>query len=246
MKLSHELLTSRVSVPRVLSVLILVSGMSAQVGEHQPRFGLPQDWTHRHIVFSRRVMSEHPELANREPRMLHQFLRETQRHSLPSVDSSNEPSRGAKRDWSVALVGGRVAFGMSPAVFVFDASATPDCANDYAVFGLDVAGITGGQANLVGFNNLYSGAGGICGSGGPSVLFAYNTTLFGGKIMTSPVLSLDGTKIAFVESGITSSVFHVLTWAAGDGTSPTNSAVPGAKMTSLVFDVTATDSISAP
>jgi hypothetical protein len=106
--------------------------------------------------------------------------------------------------------------------------------------------VTGGQANLVGFNNLYSGAGGICGPGGPTLLFAYNTTTSGGKIMTSPVLSLDGKKIAFVESGTASSIFHVITWKAGNGSSPTNSAAPGAKMTSLTFDAGATDSISSP
>jgi hypothetical protein len=247
-KILRSCSTTLMNVPRVLSLLVLVSGLSAQVGEHQPRFGFPQDWSHHHIVFNRRVMSEHPELANTEPRMLHQFLREMRRSSLPNTAAAVvvETSAGAKRDWSVALVGGRVANGMSPAVFVFDDSAPPNCANDYAVFGINVAGVTGGQANLIGFNNLYSGPGGICGAGGPSVLFAYNTTLFGGKIMTSPVLSLDGKKIAFVESAATSSIFHVITWKAGDGTSPTTSVAPGAKMTSLVFDGGASDSISSP
>ena len=247
MKPSYELLTLRVSLPQVLSLLVLVSGLTAQVGEHQPRLGFPQDWSHRHIVFNRQVMSEHPELANAEPRMLHQFMREMRRYSLPSTTAAAvvETSADAKRDWSVALTGGRIQNGMSPAVFVFNDSAPPSCAKDYAVFAINALGVTGGQASVIGFNNLYSGPGGICGAGGPSVLFAYNTTLFGGKIRTSPVVSLDGKKIAFVESGTTSSIFHVLTWTAGDGTSPTNSAVPSA-MTSLIFDLTATDSISAP
>src|SRR6266581_8861055 len=39
----------------------------------------------------------------------------------------------------------------------------------------------------------------------------------GGRILTSPVLSLDGKKIAFVESTATSSIFHVLTWATDAG-----------------------------
>jgi hypothetical protein len=235
------------SLPWALSLLVLVSGLSAQIGEQHQRFGLPQDWTHRHIVFNRRAVFEHPELANAEPRMLHQILREMRRSSLSSTTASPavEGSTAAKRDWSVVLGGGRVANGMSPAVFVFNDGAPPDCANDYAVFGLNVAGVTGGQANLVGFNNLYSGTGGICGAG-PTVLFAYNTTLAGGKIMTSPVLSLDGTKIAFVESATASSVFHVVTWKAGNGTSPTTSVAPGAKMTSLTFDAAATDQISSP
>jgi len=186
------------NVPRALTLLVLVSGLSAQVGEHQPRFGFPQDWSHRHIVFNRQVMSEHPELANAEPRMLHQFMREMRRYSRSNTAAAAvmETSASAKRDWSVALTGGRIQNGMSPAVFVFNDSAPPSCAKDYAVFAINALGVTGGQASVIGFNNLYSGPGGICGAGGPSVLFAYNTTLFGGKIATSPVLSLDGKKLS--------------------------------------------------
>ena len=137
---------------------------------------------------------------------------------------------------------GNVAFGMSPIKYGFDVNAPPSCANDYAAFGLNVPGVTGGQANFVGMNDLYSGPGGQCGTGNPSLLFAYNTTtVAGGRIITSPVVSLDGTKIAFVESATGAAVFHVLTWAtgAGNGVSPTNSAAPGvgnsASMTSLTY-----------
>jgi len=84
-----------------------------------------------------------------------------------------------------------------------------------------------GNANLVAFNNLYvnDGGTGTCSGTAPNVLFAYNiTTAPGGRIDTSPVLSLDGTQIAFVESVPGSpgfAIFHVLTWHAGDGTLPT-------------------------
>jgi hypothetical protein len=101
---------------------------------------------------------------------------------------------------------------------------------------------------LLALNNLYSGTlpAGICGSGPPTFLFAYNiSTVAAGRILTSPALSLDGKKIAFVESGniagVNTSIFHVLTWAsgAGNGTSATAPAVPGvgntASMTSLTF-----------
>ena len=116
------------------------------------------------------------------------------------------------------------------------------------VFGLflnaaNTPGVAGGQANLVAYNNLYSGAGGPC--VGPTTLFSYNvTTVAGGQIWTSPILSADGKKIAFVEasnSGAGTSVFHVLTWAsgAGNGVSATDSAVPGAgnaaSMTSVTY-----------
>src|SRR2546428_10724064 len=142
---------------------------------------------------------------------------------------------------------------MSPLKYSFDETAAPSCANDFAAFGLDVAGTTGGQANLVAFNNLYRGPGGFCGTGTPSTYFSYNTTtVAGGRILTSPVLSLDGKKIAFVESTATSSIFHVLTWAtgAGNGTSPLISAAPGvgntATMTSLTYAAANTNTRSSP
>ena len=66
------------------------------------------------------------------------------------------------------------------------------------------------------------------------------------------MLSLDGKKIAFVESAGTSSIFHVLKWATGpgNGTSPTVSAVPGvgntATMTSLTYAAANTNTRSSP
>ena len=240
-------LTSVLNVPRVLTLLMLVSALTAEVAEHQPRLGIPQDWTHSHVMFSRQVFSTHPSLANAEPRVLQQFLRRAQPYfsmtnSSVSRDQRDRPTIPLKRDWNVALGTGKVAFGMSPVKYSLDANAPPDCINDYAAFGLNVAGVTGGQANFVGLNNLYSGPGGLCGSGSPTVLFAYNTTTTaGGAVITSPVLSLDGTKIAFVESATGAAVFHVLTWSSGpgNGTSPTNSADPGvgnsASMTSLTY-----------
>jgi hypothetical protein len=252
----EDSLSLRISldVPRVLSLFLLVSGLSAQVEEYQARFGVPQDWSHRHIVFNRQIVLAHPELANIEPRALRQFLRQMRSSSLEQDASavSTAPSTGMKRDWSVNGIGANMPFGMSPAKFGFD-DTTASCASDYVLFGLNAVGATGGQGNLVAYNKLYTGTGGLCGGAGPSLLFSYNiTTAAGGKIRTATVLSLDGKNIAFVESGTSSSVFHVLTWAtgAGNGTSATVSAAPGngntASMTSLTFDATATDSLSSP
>jgi hypothetical protein len=84
---------------------------------------------------------------------------------------------------------------------------------------------------------------------GPTVLFAYNiTTVTGGKISTSPVLSLDGTKIAFVESvpgAPAQAIFHVLTWARSQGAIK-NAAAPGASMTSVTFSPTSNCTTSSP
>jgi hypothetical protein len=132
---------------------------------------------------------------------------------------------------------------MYPAKYSYDPGAPPDCLNDYVVFGLNIAGTTGKQANLIAFNNLYSGVGGICG-GAPTVLFAYNvTTAAAGKVNLSPVISLDGTKIAFVESATGLAIFHVLTWTAGQGSI---AAAAAPTMTSLTFSTTSTSTTSAP
>ncbi|MBZ5706946.1 MAG: hypothetical protein LAN63_16490 [Acidobacteriia bacterium] len=244
------------NVSRALGLLVLVSALSAQVAEHQQRrTGIPQDWTHHHVFFNRGVFSEQPELAGREPRAWLQFAREMRAAAAVAFSapkgsvggSTNDP----QRDWSVPLGTGHIAFGMSPAKFGFD-DTVADCMNDYAVYGLSVAGVSGGQANLVAFNNLYSGTGGKCGSGDPTVLFSYDiTTVTGGRILTAPVLSLDGSKIAFVESAGTSSRFHVLTWASGpgNGTSPTISAVPGMGNSAVLVTIpysTVTDTRSSP
>ncbi len=135
-----------------------------------------------------------------------------------------------ERDWSVSLGAGSLAPNMFPAKFGFNPDATltlTNCTTDYAVFGLNVAG-SATQANLVGITNLYSGTGGFCGAA-PTVNWAYDgTNVSGGKILTSTVVSLDGTQIAYVESAATSAVFHVLTWKAGEGTSATNAVTPTA------------------
>jgi hypothetical protein len=81
------------------------------------------------------------------------------------------------------------------------------------------------------------------------VLFAYNitTTATTGRIVTSPILSLDGKKIGFVESipgTPPTAVFHVLTWTAGQGTIA-HAAAP-TSMRSVPFSLAAYDSASSP
>jgi hypothetical protein len=239
----------------------LVPGMCAQEAAAPRHTGFPQDWSEHQIVFSRDGLARHPNLIYREPRVLQQAM---QRWQVPNFgvfhDADPLPTSvnksGQHRDWSVAL-GGRLNANMFPSKFSFDVGAPPDCINDYVVFGLDVAGVTGGQANLVAFNNLYSdpvNGGGLCdpasGPGlGPNVLFAYNiTTVAGGKIITSPILSLDGKKIGFVESvpgAAPSAIFHVLTWTAGGGLTAAAAPAPGS-MLSVLFSPAANDTTSSP
>jgi len=235
---------------------VLVPGMCAQEAPAPSQTGVPQDWSQRHIVFSRDALAQHPDLIYREPRILHQAMQRWQApnaavfHGVDPLPTSVNNS--GHRDWSVSPLGGRLAADMFPAKFSFDPGAPPDCTNDYVVFGLTTTS-TGNQANLVAFNNLYVGTGGYCGAGPkPTVLFAYNiTTVTGGHITTSPILSEDGKKIAFVESvpanaglGIpASAIFHVLTWTAGQG--KIGAATAPTSWTSLTFSAK-NDTISSP
>ena len=223
------------SVVAVLPILLfaLATIMCAQETVAPRHTGVPQDWSQRHIVFSRDALAQHPDLIYREPRVLHQMTQRWPASSSYVFDGAgplpvSESTPGHKRDWSVNL-GGRLLPNVYPAKFSFDPGAPPDCINDYVVFGLASSGVDGGRANLVAFNNLYSGTDpvGVCGMA-PTVLFAYNiTTSPGGRILTSPILSEDGTEIGYVESFHTSAIFHVLTWTAGQGTLP-GTGLPGA------------------
>ena len=249
MKLSHSYADCLVCC---VMVSLLMPCMWAQEEAAPKRTGIPQDWSQRHIVFSRDALALHPDVIYRESRVLHQ---EMQRWQAPNsgvfhsagLRPSSANSSSDHRDWSVSLGKGRLNANTFPAKFSFDPGAPPSCTSDYVVFGLDTAGVTSGQANLVAFNNLYSGSGGLCGAA-PTVMFAYNTTtVAGGKIVTSPILSEDGTKIAFVESVVGapgSAIFHVLTWTSGQGT--ISGAAAPASMTSLTYSTSAYNSASSP
>jgi hypothetical protein len=217
--------------------------------------GVPQDWSHRHLIFTSNDSIQRPWLVNAEPRMMHRILARakgsfhTEALALAAVTQKSTPS-----DWNINL-GGKVLIGNSPAEFSED-PANPNCTNDYVVFAPNAVGVTGGQATLLAVNGLYtnaSGTGGRCvpSNPGPFVMFAYNTsTLSQGRVRTSPVLSLDGKKIAIVESNTTTSVLHVVTWASNTRTpacsssNPQNgcrnnlSAVPGAGNAGSMVTVT--------
>ena len=105
---------------------------------------------------------------------------------------------------------------MFPAKYSFDINAAPSCTGDFVVFGLNVAG-SAGQANLLGITNLYSGSTPRLCAANPTVNWAYNGSTAGGKVLTSPVISLDGQRVAYVESAAGSAIFHVLTWKAATG-----------------------------
>jgi hypothetical protein len=137
------------------------------------------------------------------------------------------------RDWSISLGAGGTPLNMYPAKFSFDVNAPASCANDFVVFPIAAIG-SATQPNLAAFNNLYSGTAGGTGtcnrtpsgidSGvAATVYWSYDVNGIGGSVPTSPALSLDGTKVAFVESAPGQAAhFHVLAWKNGDGQSAAN------------------------
>jgi hypothetical protein len=134
--------------------------------------------------------------------------------------------QGAPFTMNVAPGGGQTF----PAKYVFDVTASPSCTNDYVVIGVPANPASGGQANIVGFNNLYSGTSTptpYCGMSEPTVMFAYASG--SGQVPASVVLSQNGSQIAYVENRIGSSYFHVLTLGTTgtNGTSATAAVVPG-------------------
>jgi hypothetical protein len=88
-----------------------------------------------------------------------------------------------------------------------------------------------GEASIIAFNNIYStqgNAGGFCNQDGPSVMWSYRTSTLGtpGGSVTSPVISGDGTKVAYVETSVSGAVLHLLKWKAGEGASVGDTAAP--------------------
>jgi hypothetical protein len=117
------------------------------------------------------------------------------------------------------FAGGTNATGVQPnafPAFYGTSFTTADCANDFVVFPTGQLG-SATEATIVAFNNLYSG----CSGGVPSVLWALNTGA--AQVTNSPVISVDGTEVAFIQSNGTNASLVVVKWAGPTGSidSPT-------------------------
>jgi hypothetical protein len=177
------------------------------------------------MVFSRPA---NPQIAARieaDPRYWQQFARRNVARVLShsghnAIDFSSfaslaTPGSKVHPDWSETLGNNAsVGAGNFPAIYTSDAVAA-SCASaakpDYAVFN---TGLTGSstQASVVAFDNLYSGC---VGGSVPQAYWAYNT---GGQVVTSPVISEDGTQVAFVQTNGGTGTLVILKWKASSGT----------------------------
>jgi len=215
--------------------------------------GLPVDWSTRHVIFTNGGSPEVVAAATRDPRswihwVQHSVVYFPRRWPPQPVIG---PHRRISVDWAMPLgTGGGLAVGETPAKYSFDSGTNYSCANDFVVY--TIAGTPGSsQANVIAFNNLYTGtASSSCPFGPqtppttdytqPTVMWSYAAGTSPSYL--SPTLSLDGKKIAFVENG-TPALFDVLTPTAGQGTSATAPYVlktAGSSLVRLSYTTSAT------
>ncbi len=178
--------------------------------------GAPEDWSHRHLIFSN-PGSEDDAIQNRrydawlqitnDPRfIIQQKKRRAGSKLLADQDTivfggGRDPWRPTKhkrgkssrihRDWGIGLGTGNPSPVSYPAKWSFD-TTTASCANDFVVYPTGADG-SSGQASIIAYFNLYSG----CGVTVPGVDWAYNT---GGTVTGAPSFSNDGSQIAFIQS----------------------------------------------
>src|SRR5450755_3074709 len=221
-----------VSLAALVTLGWVLTGHAAKPVRHS----VPTDWSHRHLIFSHPATAERAARVSEDPRYWQQKYRREQRLAPPSVAEAEAGMQSAvsrprlkirsqklHRDWSRNLgASGSVGAGNYPAKFSFDSNtAFCDAATtpDYVAFSSGLPG-SAGRANVVAFDNIYFG----CGGGTPLVYWAYNTGT-GSTIKTSPVLSRDGTQVAFVQTTGTAATLVTLKWKAADGT-PTSPSTP--------------------
>jgi hypothetical protein len=232
-----------------LSTTLLAGPAAKQPEKPQSATPLPTDWSHQHLIFSHPRTPEQAVRVQKDIRYQLQQRRLTARTlgSRPVEEDAILESRFREhhkrryghhrmhRDWSWDLgSGGTLGAGGYPAKFSFSSTVatcgivTPPAIPDYTVFGTGLAGTTI-QGSIIALTNLYKG----CSGPTPGSYWSYNT---GGKVNTSPVLSLDGTQVAFVQTNGTLSVLVLLKWTPFDGqvqnpATDLQSVLPGAYLT---------------
>jgi hypothetical protein len=238
----------------LIGLTVLITGQPASKLSRRPAsphfVGVPDDWTHHHVVFSNpgtyeqvakdpaayakwltirydtrfilQQMKQNP--AQQAPATVPGFATLAGRLGAPTSDRwpiRRPPPRfllgePLKQDWSMSLGStGTVGAGQFPAKFSFSTSSA-SC-SDLVVFNTGLAGVSAGQANIVAYSNPYSSP--TCTGTVPSVYWAYYSG--GGKALTSPVISLDGSKVAFVENpatGTGAAILRIIAWQSGQGT----------------------------
>jgi hypothetical protein len=226
---------------------------------------LVTDWSHHHLIFSEpHSLMQRFELS-RDPRYVQQWMRRNaerrHNHDESRWRRAIEHPDHLQGDWSFDMgTGATVGAGNYPAKFSFDATSdncvlpAPPVGQqpDFVVYNTSLPG-SSSQATIVALTNLYSSC-----TGSPTVYWAYNTGALG-AVVTSPVLSFDGSQVAFIQSTPGAATLVILRWAPSSGTL-TSPVIPGSGsctalsapcQTTLTFstgnsDTTPTDTLSSP
>jgi hypothetical protein len=134
------------------------------------------------------------------------------------------------------LSGSGVQAAVQPNVFPakFGASLTAaDCTHDFVVYPTGQAGSTT-AATIIAYNNIYVGTGG-CETSDPAVYWAYNTHT-GYTVTTSPILSRDGTQVAFMESTASTAELVLVKWAGSTTNSFSSPAAPTLEASGAAYE----------
>jgi hypothetical protein len=197
--------------------------------------GLPTDWSHRHVIFSQPGTAERVARVAQDPRYWQQFIRQKMVRVLSTEDGApnanpspafatgaDVPASSSDGLWSQNMgSGATVGAGNYPIKYSFS-STTATCKNvanpDFVIFNTGLQSSTT-KPSIIAYDNLYSG----CSSFGtvPTVYWSYNTTAqtVPGTIKTSPIISLDGSQVAFVQTdGLNHGTLVLLKWKANNGT----------------------------
>ena len=202
----------------VLISSILITGQPAL----KHRVGVPDDWSHRHLIFSNpgtyaqaiaHGTYSHWIKLQYDTRFLLQQMKRNSGVRLPVEGASGAVSLaarkpGVKEDWSQALTHSTFYGTVQPNTYPakWGASSTAaSCTGDYVVYPTGYVG-SATSATLIADHNLYTTG---CSGTVPSIYWAYNT---GATISTSPIISLDGSQVAFIQSNGTTASLVLLKW----------------------------------
>jgi hypothetical protein len=247
---------------------LVLSPVVAQTNSVVRMWGVPDDWTHHHLIFSapgsfadavNHGSFERWDKVVTDPRFIIQQAKRAGRATR--IDGGHRRrKRPLHNDWTMSLgSGGIVGAGQYPAKFPFG-TTTASCANDFVVYNTGLAG-SSSQPTIIAYSNLYSS----CSGSVPSVYWQYNTaypqsitTGDGSAITTSVALSADGTQLAFVQNNSSNVASLVLLkWKSSSSLvqmdTATNNVTPSNYstcttpcMTRLTFNGSANDTNSPP
>jgi hypothetical protein len=199
-------------------VIALVVVRGAKAGNEPVH--LTTDWSHRHVVFSApHNLGQHVKLLS-NPRYVQQLVRRNSgNHGDPGGwrwHRAPEHANPIQGDWSINMGAGATVGALNfPAKYSFDPTSA-NCAElngtilpspDFVVYN---TGLTGSdtQPTIAAFTNLYTGTCSTVTIDTPNTYWVYNTGT-GGRVVTSPVLSGDGSQVAFVQNSATAAPTRV-------------------------------------